>query len=345
MPLMQTSSPPSRPSSSSASIHVTVDTDEADFACSDDQHTFNVAIPSANTSLDQLRTYIAQHVEKNGCIHSKQMLEKFMIVVDGAVVDKRQEQLIECAKIRGECRIRAWKAKPLVRASEDDFEDEEDEHAVLINVESSGDEQFKREFGYSELPTRRISRTLTSKRFGIGNSGPVPMNVGDEEFIGRLNSALESDPREKIDIFVVNGEGKQMRFSKVSRAITYLETLSAFKFGEAKSEPEENHSNAIWINVEGGNVLEISKLGRKLGLHPLTIEDCCAAGGRQKLEPFENYLFLVMKSLHHDYYSWDVGNPIKLLVFPNMCISFHRYPSFAIDVAFGRVRKVILIVF
>ncbi|HEX2923528.1 MAG TPA: magnesium/cobalt transporter CorA [Chloroflexota bacterium] len=56
-----------------------------------------------------------------------------------------------------------------------------------------------------------------------------------------------------------------------------------------------------WINVDGLHeqaVLE--NVGRLFTLHPLTLEDVLNTEQRPKLEAFEDYLFIVLKTLHWD---------------------------------------------
>jgi Mg2+ and Co2+ transporter CorA len=54
----------------------------------------------------------------------------------------------------------------------------------------------------------------------------------------------------------------------------------------------------LWIQVENANPKEIARIGEHFGLHPLTIEGIQTRHTREKLEIFQNYLFLVFHSLH-----------------------------------------------
>jgi Mg2+ and Co2+ transporter CorA len=219
----------------------------------------------------------------------------------------------------------------------------------------------------SQLRRRMPSRLNQESK--LHRSGFDAMHIGDEDIVRRLSDCLDRDPKMKFDVSLMNPQGETIRFKSAAELLDYLDKSmgtkaskplgmglpsppivplnvgnppspsgaagSKMKFTDDSFDP-----NVIWIDVEGAQVSEIEKLGKRFELHPLTIEDCCASGGRQKLEPFENYLFLVFKSLHHDYYSWDIDNPIKVLVFSNIVLTFHRYPSFAIHIAMQRVIKV-----
>jgi magnesium transporter len=54
-----------------------------------------------------------------------------------------------------------------------------------------------------------------------------------------------------------------------------------------------------WINIEGlHDVALIQKLGSHFGFHPLALEDVLNCAQRPKVEDYETYHFLVMKSVH-----------------------------------------------
>eukprot|EP00475_Leptophrys_vorax_P040127 TRINITY_DN7399_c0_g1_i1.p1 TRINITY_DN7399_c0_g1~~TRINITY_DN7399_c0_g1_i1.p1 ORF type:complete len:629 (+),score=139.20 TRINITY_DN7399_c0_g1_i1:1610-3496(+) len=245
-------------------------------------------------------------------------------------------------------------------SDEEDGHDSED-HSPLLEATHQGPVLAQAQF------RRRMPSKLNqdAKRHREGSLG---MNIGDDEVVRRLSACLEKDPKAKFDVVLVNSQGETLNFKRTADLFEYLEKSVGLKasnkqaaspgavpqaapnvsqpvlvagnsFTASKIFDENYNSNVMWIDVEGAQVPEIENLGKKFELHPLTIEDCCASGGRQKLEPFENYLFLVLKSLHHDYYSWDIDNPIKILVFSNVVLTFHRYPSFAIHIAMQRVLK------
>lgn len=61
-------------------------------------------------------------------------------------------------------------------------------------------------------------------------------------------------------------------------------------------------SKVNWINVNGLSGDAPEKICAGLGVHPLVVEDILNTGHRPKLEPYENYLFLITKmiTLHDD---------------------------------------------
>jgi magnesium transporter len=54
----------------------------------------------------------------------------------------------------------------------------------------------------------------------------------------------------------------------------------------------------IWVNVDGlGDAEAVRKIGEIFGLHPLALEDVLNVHQRPKVEPYDNYLFIVMQML------------------------------------------------
>jgi magnesium transporter len=55
-------------------------------------------------------------------------------------------------------------------------------------------------------------------------------------------------------------------------------------------------SGTIWINIDGlGDARELEAVGEALGLHRLTLSDIAHVHQRPKVEPFENYTYLVTR--------------------------------------------------
>jgi Mg2+ and Co2+ transporter CorA len=162
------------------------------------------------------------------------------------------------------------------------------------------------------------------------------------EFLSHFKATLSSEnrPEDYILVTVLNENGGYDTFSSAEEVIRFLNQQN-FQIANLENRKSSEKKTVIWIDIEGADEKEITHIGLTLGVHPLTIEDCYGAQSRQKLEPFENYLFVIFQSLHHLYYSENknIENPIKLLVFSNLVMSFHRYPSFAIRSAFGRLNR------
>jgi len=68
-------------------------------------------------------------------------------------------------------------------------------------------------------------------------------------------------------------------------------------------------SKMSWINVSGFKDIDsITRLCEFLGIHPLTIEDIMHTEQQAKMEIFEGYRFLSMKSIQHQKINADIDN-------------------------------------
>ena len=85
-------------------------------------------------------------------------------------------------------------------------------------------------------------------------------------------------------------------------------------------------STVTWINIDGlHEPTLIERLGNRLGIHPLVLEDVLHTGQRPKMEDFEGYLFVVLKMLQYDEKLNQItGEQISLIVGPNYVISFQE---------------------
>ena len=56
-----------------------------------------------------------------------------------------------------------------------------------------------------------------------------------------------------------------------------------------------------WINIDGTHDVSLMEnIGRRQGIHPLTLEDVLNTTQRPKSEVFDDYLFVVLKMLRYD---------------------------------------------
>jgi len=106
---------------------------------------------------------------------------------------------------------------------------------------------------------------------------------------------------------------------------------------ESYAEKKITHANQIdeflskpgnnWIQINGFNQLEIiAEIQKKFQIHPLTIEDILTSQ-RAKLEEFDNYIFVTLKTL-----SWQKKtkkfsiNQINLILMDNCLLTFSNGP-------------------
>jgi magnesium transporter len=108
-----------------------------------------------------------------------------------------------------------------------------------------------------------------------------------------------------------------------------------------------NPGGITWINVNGlKDTTAITRIAEAYGIHPLTVEDILNTEHRPKVEEFDDYLYITLKSL-----SWkaDVGpeyEQIGIVLTENAVITFQEVAGDSfdsirrrIDVNAGRIRK------
>lgn len=85
-------------------------------------------------------------------------------------------------------------------------------------------------------------------------------------------------------------------------------------------------STVRWIRVVGiHNPAIIEKIGACFNIHPLTLEDILSSDQRPKMEDFENYLFIVMKTLCYDEKEDRImPEQVSLIVSSGIVISFEE---------------------
>jgi magnesium transporter len=93
-----------------------------------------------------------------------------------------------------------------------------------------------------------------------------------------------------------------------------------------------------WINVDGlGDEGLIRALGERFALHPLALEDVVNVHQLAKVEPYDKYLFVVLRTLEQ---SPELHpEQISLFVGENFLLSFQERPGDCFDPIRDRVRK------
>jgi magnesium transporter len=113
-------------------------------------------------------------------------------------------------------------------------------------------------------------------------------------------------------------------------------------------ERYKNESKITWINVGGLEEPDaIKRIGELFDLHPLTIEDILHLDQQPKVEVFENYRFLSIKTIKRDkYFSHEQDNEldeflidqISLILMDNVLITFQEIANNSFD---GIRRKIL----
>jgi len=67
--------------------------------------------------------------------------------------------------------------------------------------------------------------------------------------------------------------------------------------GRVLAHHHGHEDEPLWIQIENATPQQLHHIGRHFGLHPLTVEGISSKHTREKMEVFQNYLFLVFHSL------------------------------------------------
>src|SRR5688572_17076320 len=97
----------------------------------------------------------------------------------------------------------------------------------------------------------------------------------------------------------------------------------------------------IWVDVTLDNSGDWIGLAESLGLHSLTIEDTLNPNSRIKVEPYDGFLFIVVRDAEfaldtpepYDFETWN----LNLYVGPNFLITVHLRTSSATEVVRKRI--------
>lgn len=92
--------------------------------------------------------------------------------------------------------------------------------------------------------------------------------------------------------------------------------------------PFKELPGVTWLHMEGvHNVAPIQELGEHFGLHALVLEDIMNTEQRPKVEDFDHYLFIVLKSLTYDTKKEEVlTEQVSLILGDNFVLSFQEGP-------------------
>ncbi|WP_372681346.1 magnesium/cobalt transporter CorA [Desulfosarcina sp.] len=105
--------------------------------------------------------------------------------------------------------------------------------------------------------------------------------------------------------------------------------------------PRLKPATTTWINIDGIHDIGVMEdIGRHFSLHPLTLEDVLNTSQRPKAEAFDDYLFVVMKMLHHDAKKNRVSSEqISLILGKNVLLSFQESTGDVFEPVRERIRK------
>ncbi|MGC4071311.1 MAG: magnesium transporter CorA family protein [Nibricoccus sp.] len=96
----------------------------------------------------------------------------------------------------------------------------------------------------------------------------------------------------------------------------------------------------IWVDLATPTDDEIKLiLETTFAFHPLAIEDCVADSPLPKLEPYDDYLYLVMHAVDYTRTESFTTTELDFFLGKNFLVTFHRKPLKAVDTALERFIK------
>ena len=121
---------------------------------------------------------------------------------------------------------------------------------------------------------KRTSRFIKKSSKKAGMSPGTLVHVGEQK-IDKARITLISYDKERLE---------EKEFQRIEEVFAHKETPPV-----------------TWINIDGLHEVEvIEKIGTHFDIHPLTMEDIVNTGQRPKVEDFEDYIYLVFKTLKFD---------------------------------------------
>lgn len=99
-------------------------------------------------------------------------------------------------------------------------------------------------------------------------------------------------------------------------------------------------STVSWINLDGVHETQLLEpIGAQFGIHPLVLEDIVNTDQRPKVEPYDTFIYIVLKMMHYNEARETVeGEQISLVLGPRFVISFQERPGDVFDPIRQRIR-------
>lgn len=109
----------------------------------------------------------------------------------------------------------------------------------------------------------------------------------------------------------------------------------------AKDIPEFNKENVNWLCVQGvHDTVFLEELGKKLGLHPLLLEDVANVNQRPKFENYGPHDFVVMRYLHFDEKDSEIkSEQVTFVLADEYVLSFEENHSDLFRVIVERIKN------
>ncbi len=109
---------------------------------------------------------------------------------------------------------------------------------------------------------------------------------------------------------------------------------------DALPDPPAPPDRVTWIDVTGlADIEALTRLGERLALHPLLLEDVVNAGQRAKVEEYEGALLVVMKDVRFDARTRAFGvSQVSVVLGPGYVATFREHPEDDFEPVRERIR-------
>lgn len=107
--------------------------------------------------------------------------------------------------------------------------------------------------------------------------------------------------------------------------VTYDESQALFKEDvQLEDLTESRDGETLWITTQGLHEVQVvESIGNYFRLHPLILEDILNTTQRPKIDDLGDYLFVVLRALHQEDDSAEIGSEqVSLIIGPNLVLTF-----------------------
>ncbi len=99
--------------------------------------------------------------------------------------------------------------------------------------------------------------------------------------------------------------------------------------------------DTLWLNVHGLHDTRVmEEIGRRFGLHPLVLEDVANTQQRAKLDEYDGYSYVALRTFRYDADTHDaISDQVSLVLGKNFVLSFQERPSGLFEPTRNRLRQ------
>lgn len=122
---------------------------------------------------------------------------------------------------------------------------------------------------------------------------------------------------------------KKVEYPTVEYFAYNEEMISESEFLKSENVPKNDPDKRQWYNITGlDNVEFMQAMEKRLGIHPLAMEDVMNTGQRAKFEEFDEHAFLTLKMLRFDEKSNRVlSEQVSFIIKESSLITFQEEPG------------------